>query len=220
MRYQSLRRCLYLAVAAPLLVPAAGGAAIVPDAPDTRAGARPALPGLAAIDRPGDHDWYSVRGSDLDGTTFGSLQVRVVSRGLGCIAPRPLFVILRNPEGRWIRTYSVSTEDVSFALPRLPDRYYLEIRAADSTCFALLYAFTTPVLPSPGRVELNHPALLCRIAHNDRVRVKLRIRRLERRLRALKSRAARRRYARYVRAQRSVLKRARAKERRRCDKVR
>jgi hypothetical protein len=171
------------------------------DPPETRAGAQ-ALPGLAAIDRPGDHDWYSLRGSDLELSRL--LDIRVVSRGLGCTAVRPLFVILRNPEGRWIRTYSVSTDGVVFAPPQLPDRYYLEIRATDSTCFALLYAVTfIGVARGDAGSSLIDGALLCRIAHNARERVRLAFRRIVRRRRTLKSRAARRRYAPHVRTLRT-----------------
>jgi hypothetical protein len=175
-------------------------------------------PQVEAIDRPSDHDWYSLSGTEIGGEDSKYVLISVLAAGLGCTASQPLFVVLRNPEGRWIRTYSVSTKQTSFPAPALPGRYYLEIRAADPGCFALLYQVSITVLDS-STATADGDAALCRIAHHERVRVTMRVRSLTRRRRALRSRAARRRYARYIKTQRHQLTRARAEERRLCAKL-
>jgi len=231
MGYRSLRRSVRWALGALMLTPGLAPAAMVePDGSDTRTGAH-ALRGsfIAAIDRPGDHDWYSMRGSDSGEPAFEIVDISVLRAGPGCTASRPLFVVLRNPEGRWIRTYSVSRERADVLVSGLPGRYYLEIRAADSSCSTLFYGLA--IISQTVRLAqdinqaihfaqtfLASDVSLCRITHNERVRVAGRIRAFQRRRRSLRSRAARRRYAGYVRAELPNLKRARAKERRECAK--
>lgn len=212
-----------------MLGPTVAPAAVAPDVTDMRTGAQP-LERLGreveAIDRPGDHDWYSLSGSEIgdEGSRYERIStyvdISVLAAGLGCTASQPLFVVLRNPEGRWIRTYSVSTKATSFPAPALPGRYYLEIRAADPGCFALLYQLSLSFAASiEAHVFANVRGALCRIAHNDRLRRTMRVRSLTRRRRALRSRAARRRYARYIKTRRHQLARARAEERQQCGKV-
>jgi hypothetical protein len=212
--------------AALLLLTSPAHAAVTPagpiaaDASDTLSGAQPIdrLSGTitAAIDRPGDHDWYSLRGTQI-GDTWEYLDVSIVAAGTGCIAAQPLLVELRNPEGSWIRTYAVSTTKLSLPIPSLPSRYYFNIRAADAACVGLQYRLGRVFLPGAEAVLAN--VTLCRIAHNERVRAATRLRKLTRRRHALRSRAARRRYAHYLKAQRGTLRQARAYERRQCAHV-
>lgn len=117
-----------------------------------------------------------------------------------------------------MRTYAVSTSITEVPVPRFPSRYYLEVRAADSGCVGLQYTFPpTGVRGSAGGPgNLASSALLCRIAHDDRVNVANQVRRLERARASVKSRAARRRYTRYLQTKRRELQRARAEERRTC----
>lgn len=201
-------------------IPGAPAPAVAPDASDTLSGAR-AVPRsfsafIAAIDRPGDVDWYSLRGADI-GQPSGSVAVSVVLTGPGCVASSPLLVLLHNPEGRWMRTYAVSTSITQVPVPSFPSRYYLEVRAADSGCVGLQYTFpgsgASGGAGSPGLVG---SALLCRIAHDDRVNAANQVRRLKRARASVKSRAARRRYTRYLQTKRRELQRARAQERRTC----
>jgi hypothetical protein len=202
-------------------VPGAPAAAVAPDASDTQSGAqavpRPIDAFIAAIDRPGDVDWYSLRGAEI-GQPSGSVALAVVLTGPGCVASSPLLAVLRNPEGRWMRTYAVSTSITEVPVPSFPSRYYLEVRAADSGCVGLQYTFPgIGVSGAAGGVgELASSALLCRIAHDDRVKVDTQVRRLKRARASVKSRAARRRYARYLQTKRRELQRTRAEERRTC----
>jgi hypothetical protein len=202
-------------------VPGAPAAAVAPDASDTLSGAQPVpypfSDVIAAIDRPGDVDWYSVRGADV-GQPGGSVALAVVVTGPGCVASPPLLVLLHNPEGRWMRTYAVSTTITQVPVPSFPSRYYLEVRAADPGCVGLQYKFpgiARGPSSSPGN-GLVGSALLCRIAHDDRVYVAGQVRRLERARASVKSRAARRRYTRYLQTKRRELRRTRAEERRTC----
>jgi hypothetical protein len=202
-------------------VAAADGAAlvpgIVPDAADSRGGAEALRSGF--IDRPGDHDWYALHGVDSVDPFGPTVAISVVSTGPGCTAAQPLYVVLRNPEGRWIRTYTVApAQPARLPFPDHPSRYYLEVRAADSACTGLLYIIAIGISGN-SEVILASDVALCRVAHNDRVRVEKRLRALERQRRALKSRAARRRYTHYINKQQAVVKRARARERRRCVNV-
>jgi hypothetical protein len=198
---------------------------MAPDASDTRAGAlalrRLSPDFVAAIDRPNDHDWYSLRGTNIGEPSGESIAVSVVSVPPGCAAPRPLLVALRNPEGHWIRTYAVATTFTSIATPRLPSLYYLEVRAADDRCAGLQYRFRRSFSggSAGGGGELIGDALLCRIAHNERLFVAARIRRFTRTRASVKSAAARRRYTGYVKVQRRALKRELREERRVCARV-
>jgi hypothetical protein len=202
-------------------VPDAPAAAVAPDASDTLSGARPVPYPIgdvvAAIDRPGDVDWYSLRGADV-GQPGGSVALSVVATGPGCVASPPLLVVLRNPEGRWMRTFAVSTSITQVPVPSFPSRYYLEVRAADPGCVGLQYKFLG--IGSSGGAggggNLVGSALLCRIAHDDRVSVATQVRRLTRARASVKSRAARRRYTRYLQTKRRELQHARAEERRTC----
>jgi hypothetical protein len=206
------------AIAALLIGPgaAAHGAApasgTAPDAADSRGGAEALRDGV--IDRPGDHDWYALEGADSEGTFRPTVSISVVSTGPGCTATQPLYVVLRNPEGRWIRTYTAApVNPAQLPFPDHPSRYYLEVRAADSACVGLQYGIGYGV---GGQSVLASDVTLCRVAHNDRVRAEQQLRTLEQRRRSLKSKAARRRYTRYIDKQHAVAKRARAKERRAC----
>jgi hypothetical protein len=222
MRYRTLTKHISWAIAALICAPAAALAAapqtaMVPDAADSRDGAQALRSGL--IDRPGDHDWYAVPGNNF-GDTFGSgVSISILSVGPGCIAPRPLYVILRNPEGRWIRTYSAATgNSTSFELPDLPGRYYLEIRAVDLNCVGLEYQADV-VHSAGGSGAVIADAVLCRIARTERVRITTQRRALQRRRRSLKDAAARRRYARYLKQRQVALTHARAEEQRKCRNV-
>jgi CheY-like chemotaxis protein len=111
MRYRMLTKHISWAIAALICAPAAALAAVpqtamVPDAADSRDGAQALRSGV--IDRPGDHDWYAVPGNDFGDAFESGVDISIVSVGPGCIASRPLYVILRNPEGRWIRTYTAA----------------------------------------------------------------------------------------------------------------
>jgi hypothetical protein len=221
MRYQTLTKHISWAIAALILAPATALAAapqtaMVPDAADSRDGTQALRGGF--IDRPGDHDWYAVRGNDFD--ALGSAaDITIVSVGPGCIAPRPLYVILRNPEGHWIRTYTVATEEEPlFKLPDLPGRYYLEIRAVDINCVGLEYQAKVTGAKAAS-VVVNAGAVLCRIARAKRIKITIRLRELQRRRRTLKDPAARRRYARLLNDRQVALTRARATERRKCRNV-
>jgi hypothetical protein len=222
MRYRTLTTHISWTIAALIFAPAAALAAalqtaMVPDAADSRDGAQALRSGV--IDRPGDHDWYAVPGNDF-GDAFGSgVNISIVSVGPGCIASRPLYVILRNPEGRWIRTYTAVTgNSTSFVLPNLPGRYYLEIRAVDINCVGLEYqAGVAHGVAGSSAVIAN--AVLCRIARTERIRITTQRRALQRRRRSLKDPAARRRYARYLKQRQVALTHARAEEQRKCRNV-
>jgi hypothetical protein len=201
-------------------------AAVAPDTSDTLSGAQPVPERLghdfiATIDRPGDVDWYSLRGLAIGEPSGVAVTIAVVSTGLDCAASPPLLVLLRNPEGKWIRTYAVSSSITQIPVPSLPSRYYLEVRAADYGCVGLQYKFpgANPVGSAGGGGGLVASAVLCRIAHDDRVAIDTQIRTLMRTRAAVRSAAARRRYTRYVKQQRHELKRARAEERRTCAKA-
>jgi hypothetical protein len=222
MRYRTLTKHISWALAALISAPAAALAAapqtaMVPDAADSRDGAQALRSGF--IDRPGDHDWYAVPGNNF-GDTFGSgVDISIVSMGPGCTASRPLYVILRNPEGRWIRTYTAAMGDsTSFELPDLPSRYYLEIRAVDLNCVGLEYQAGVSHATG-GSAALIADAVLCRIARTERVRITTQRRALQRRRRSLRDPAARRRYARYLKERQVALTHARAKERQKCRNV-
>jgi Bacterial regulatory protein, arsR family len=197
--------------------------AVAPDASDGPAGAQTLdrLPPdfVAAIDRPGDHDWYALRGRAIgEEPDLTRVNVVVVQPGSGCVAPQPLLVGLHNPEGRWVRTYAGGPSGSSFGLPPLPGRYYLNVRAADAGCVGLQYTFSIAHAVK-GQAIVAGAVALCRIAHNERVSAARELRSLERRRRSVRSRAARRRHARYVKTQRAELRRARARERRTCAHV-
>jgi hypothetical protein len=195
---------------------------VAPDASDARSAAEP-VPWpvgqdfIGAIDRPGDVDWYWLRGDEIGEPSGAAVAISVVSAGAGCPASAPLLVLLRNPEGKWIRTYVVSTSTSRIPVPDLPSRYYLEVRAADYGCVGLQYKFpgSNPGASGAGG-GLVASAVLCRIAHDDRVAVDTRIHRLRRARASVKSTAARRRYTGYLKQQQRKLKLARAEERRTC----
>jgi hypothetical protein len=218
---------------APAVAPAA---ALVPDASDTRTSAQ-ALTGsfIAAIDRPGDHVWYSLRGSDTREPVGEIVDISVLRARPGCTAPQPLLLLLRTSEGRLIRTYTVSTKRTDVVVPSLPGHHYIEIRAVDSDC-TLLYGLTiisqtvrrvhevravthgsqealAQATQEAGQEFDFRVAALCRIIHSQIVGYVAQIQKLERRRRLLHSAAARRRYARAAKRERTKLTRRRARER-------
>lgn len=160
-------------------------AVVAPDASDTLSGAQPvpepSQAFIATIDRPGDVDWYSLRGLEIGQLSGVAVPIAVVSTGLDCSASPPLLVLLRNPEGKWIRTYAVSSSITQIPVPSLPSRYYLEVRAADYGCVGLQYKFPGANAgggSAGGGGELVASAVLCRIAHDDRVAIDTQIRTL------------------------------------------
>jgi hypothetical protein len=113
-------------VAALLAAPAAWAA----EPGDDHAGGAGTLafgrPAVAAIDRPGDRDWYAVRLTEND--SFDNITVRRTS---GACAAGALRVTVLNPEAHAIRWATVRPDtDVSRELPKgKPGRYFVEIDA-------------------------------------------------------------------------------------------
>jgi hypothetical protein len=82
-------------------------------------------PAIAAIDRPGDRDWYAVRLTENDSFDI------TVRRTSGACAAGALRVTVLNPEAHSIRWATVRPDtDVSRELPKgKPGRYLVEIDA-------------------------------------------------------------------------------------------
>lgn len=212
-----LGRPLRWAVTVLMLAPAVASAALVPDASDNRTSAQ-ALRGSfsAAIDRPGDHDWYSVRGSDIRTPIREIVDISVLRTEPGCTSPQPLLLVLRTAEGRWIHAYPVSTSRTDVEVPSFPGHHYIEIYAADGEC-TLLYGLTIisqslrRVNALRTRAQVPPVPVLCRSNSIDIFRLRRQIRQLGRRRHSLKSSAARRRYTRSLKRERTKLAAARAR---------
>jgi hypothetical protein len=169
----------------------------------------------AAADRPGDRDWYAIRGTEPP--YLASLRITNGAAPADCPPPANIVATLHNPEGHWMSTHIASAgASVKIRLPQLPDRYLIAVWAGNRTCSGLSYSLTPEIVG--GQVNVVDPALRCRIAHETVIRERDELRRLQRRLRQV-SAPARPRYRRHLRRAQRELRTARRSERIRCAEV-
>lgn len=201
-----------LAVAAALGVPALAGAAIIPDVADLPDGARAIeqLPARATalLERPGDHDWYSILGRNPD-DSINAAFVRV----LQSTCASPVRVALFNPEQRWMRTTQASVGRVGTVLvPRNASRYLIRVSATDAACSGVEYEVTYVATERP---RPDSKASACVVARARRIDAQDRLRLLVT-VRPKYAPDSRPRYDRYVANARSALAAARRAVTRAC----
>jgi len=210
-------RAAGLLVALALTAPAIAGAAIVPDVSDAPAGAQAieALPAKSTelVERPGDHDWYSISGRNAD-DSVNAVFVRVLGATPSCSAPQALKIGLFNPEGRWMRTARAGAGDVATVLvPGNPSRYRLDVTPIDPGCTGLEYEVTYVATDPPTP---DSKASLCLVARAKRIDAQDRLESLRIRRRTL-SPAAQKRYDDYIAKAARAVSRARGSEKRVCS---
>lgn len=165
----------------------------------------------AAVDGPGDHDFYSVRGAVRD-ARIRNVTFSIAARPPGCSAARPLRVALHNPEGRWMRTIGVAPGGVR-SIPNLRGRYFIDVTPAQPACAGLRYDL--------GVSEIRDPALPdtpCRNRRIDRVFAEDWLKSLRRRVKLVSPEAVPR-YVSYIDQARRQRDEAREAERRACGAV-
>jgi len=203
-----------LAATLALAVPALAVAAVVPDVAETPDGAQAIelLPAHASevLERPGDQDWYTILGRNLD-DSVNAVFVRVLQAPAGCTAP--LRVALFNPERRWMRTTQATAGNVATVLvPGLPSRYLIRVDSTEPACSGLEYEVT---YVSTDRPKPDNSASKCIIARAARIDAKDRLEMLET-ARPKYEPDSRPRYDRYIARAKRALEAARKAVKRAC----
>jgi hypothetical protein len=167
-------RATGLVLALALGAPALAAAAVIPDVPDAPDGAQAieALPSRASevVERPGDHDWYSIVGRNVD-DSVNTVFVRVLQPTPSCAGP--MNVALFNPERRWMRSSSATAGHVATMLvPGLPSRYLVDVNSTDPACAGLEYEIT---YVNTDRPTPDSTASKCLVARARRIDAKDRL---------------------------------------------
>jgi hypothetical protein len=145
-----------------------GGTAVAVAA-DPHPEAQPA-PGLAAagtIQRPGDEEWYSLPGDELNQTELVIDRVRAPA---SCAGTGPLRVGLYNPEGSWMRAVVLHAGSYSVISPHLPGRYLVKLSIENPACSGLGYTIRAFPLTTTTRITNGDAALACKLARQDLTR--------------------------------------------------
>lgn len=193
---------------------------VIPDAPDDRAHAIPlkSLPNRFSgrIDRQGDEDWYSLRGTAIGKPRGVGRHFAVIDGGTDCPGATPLTIKEYNPEGRRIRTIKVPVSEeagINIFPPQMPGTWLLDVKATASSCVGLQYS--VELVGGGGNGGHATGSQLCQVRHGRVIAARREVRRLKRAVRRAPQ-AERPRYERYLATARRNLKRAKRREAKAC----